>query len=84
MGYSNANRWPMPKRHSENLVECKDCGELMAKSAWRCPHCGSARTKTRKTIVLLIVALIVFFTVSKSMQFYIRLQTESYEAKTKL
>lgn len=84
MGYSNANRWPMPKRHSENLVECKDCGELMAKSAWRCPHCGSARTKTRKIIVLLIVALIVIFTMSKCMQFYVELQTKSLDAKTKL
>ena len=28
MGYPNANRWPMSKRHSINLVECKDCGEL--------------------------------------------------------
>lgn len=84
MRYSQVNRSPAPKRHSENLVECKDCGELMAKSAWRCPHCGSARTKTRKIIVLLIVALIVFFTMSKFMQFYVKLQTESFESKSSL
>ncbi len=61
MGYSNANRWPMPKRHSKNLVKCKDCGESMAKSVWSCPHCGSARTETRKIIAIILSALIVFF-----------------------
>jgi ubiquitin C-terminal hydrolase len=61
MGYSNANRWPMSKHHSENLVECKDCGKLMAKSAWSCPHCGSARTETRKSIAIILFALTVFF-----------------------
>ena len=61
MGYSNATHWPMPKRHSKNLVECKDCGELMAKSAWSCPHCGSARTETRKSIAIILFVLIVIF-----------------------
>lgn len=61
MGYSNANRWPMPKRHSKNLVECKDCGELMAKSALRCPHCGSARTESMKSTRILLAAGIVIF-----------------------
>ena len=61
MRYSQVNRSPAPKRHSKNLVECKDCGELMAKSAWSCPHCGSARTETRKSIAIILFAVIVFF-----------------------
>lgn len=61
MRYSQVNRSPVPKRHSENLVECKDCGELMAKSAWRCPHCGSARTESMRSIRFILFALIVFF-----------------------
>lgn len=61
MGYSSANRWPMSKRHSENLVESKDCGELIAKSALRCPHCGSARTESMKSLRIILSAVIVIF-----------------------
>lgn len=40
------------------LYACKTCGQTIAKSARRCPHCG-AKNKKRRPLLLLIVAIAV-------------------------
>ena len=43
---------------SEKLVTCKACGQQIAKSAKKCPHCG-AKNKKGAPILLGIIAVIV-------------------------
>ena len=40
------------------LIKCKTCGEMMAKSAKRCPHCG-AKQKLPVGVSLLITIIII-------------------------
>lgn len=42
----------------QKLIKCKTCGEMMAKSAKRCPHCG-AKQKLPVGVSLLITIIII-------------------------
>ena len=52
----------METENSKNkkLVQCKHCGEMIAKSAKTCPHCGAKNKKPTALIVVLIIAVLIF------------------------
>lgn len=50
---------------SEKLIECKSCGETIAKSAKVCPHCG-ARQKKSKWWIFVIVAILLIAAIANS------------------
>lgn len=51
----------METENSKNkkLVQCKHCGEMIAKSAKTCPHCGAKNKKPTALIVVLIIAVLI-------------------------
>jgi sensor domain CHASE-containing protein len=45
------------------LIPCKSCGQSIARSAAKCPHCGKAFTSVARLILLgvLTILLVLFF-----------------------
>ena len=50
---------------SEKLINCKACGQEVAKSAKKCPHCG-AKNKNSAPILLSIIVGIVLIAIIAS------------------
>lgn len=44
---------------SKKLVECKSCGETIAKNAKTCPHCGAKRKKPVLGVILLVLGICI-------------------------
>lgn len=48
------------------LVNCRECGQTVSTEAKKCPHCGAAPTKTRRTeeiVGKIGCAMTLFFTI---------------------
>lgn len=44
---------------AQKLVKCKSCGEMIAKSAKTCPHCGAKRKHSVFGIILIIIGVCI-------------------------
>lgn len=44
---------------SKKLVECKSCGETIAKNAKTCPHCGAKRKKPVLGTILIVLGVCI-------------------------
>lgn len=45
---------------ASKMVKCKTCGEMVAKSAKTCPHCGAKRKRPVLGVVLIVLGILIF------------------------
>jgi RNA polymerase subunit RPABC4/transcription elongation factor Spt4 len=46
-------------KNNDNLVECIHCKEEIAKTAFKCPHCGGLKRFTNKALIKLFLLVMV-------------------------